>query len=257
MRLRSLALAVLVVALPLLAACGGGEVTVRVMSSTEDGEATPVEDAEVTFLPYDRDSVFSVLAERAEEAEPKPPAELKDQVQQVIDAQSEWRAAEERWANLRDSLKSLKSRMDGLDRTSKEYLQLFEQFNQLEERVNQLEARKDRLFDRFDSLQKATIQRQDSMRAVIQSWEEEAYRNYIPITDSLLRQRGVDPQEIPRDTTDAQGYAEVSLPGGDWWVYTRTSPGPYEELYWNEHIVPGQVDTLVLNRDNAEVRLKL
>lgn len=253
MRFRSLALALLVPATAVLAACGGQEVTVRVMSSTEQGEASPVEETEVTFMPYDRDSIFEAMAERAEEPEPTPSEDLESQIQQVMEAQRRWRDAEQDWATLRDSLKNLRSRMDGLDRRSREYLQLFERFDQLESRVNQLEGRKDQFFSRFDSLQQATIERQDSLRAVITAWEEEAFRDYVDVTDSILQAEGA---EIRRDTTDARGYATVNLPGGDWWVFTRASPGPYEELYWNEKITP-DTDTLVLNRGNAEVRLKL
>jgi hypothetical protein len=253
-----LALAALVAATPLLAACGGGEVTVRVMSSSsEEGESTPVEGTEVTFVPYDRDSLFEELAARAEESEPQPSEELQTAIDEVIEARRQWRQSEQQWSRLRDSLKSLRSQMEGLDRRSKEYLELFDQFDQLEGRVNQLDAEKNRLFERFDSLQTATVDRQDSLRAVIQSWEEEAYRDYVPITDSLLQERGIDPNEIPRDTTDADGYATVSLSPGDWWAFTRTTPGPYEELYWNLPVEPGQADTLVLNRENAEIRLQL
>ena len=253
MRFRSLALALLVPATAVLAACGGQEVTVRVMASTGQGEASPVEETEVTFVPYDRDSIFETMAQRAEEAEPTPSEDLESQIQQVMEAQRRWRDAEQEWATLRDSLKNLRTRMNGLDRRSREYLQLFEQFDQLEGRVGQLESRKDQFFSRFDSLQQATIERQDSLRAVIASWEEEAFRGYVDVTDSILQARGA---EIRRDTTDSRGYATASLPGGDWWVFTRASPGPYEELYWNLQIAP-EADTLVLDRENAEVRLKL
>lgn len=254
MRIRSLALALLLPASSLLAACGGGGVTVRVMSSTEDGEATPVEDNVVTFVPYDRDSIFGQLAQQAEEPEPRPSEDLRDQIDQVIEARNAWRQAEQEWQSLRDSLRNLRSQMEGLDRRSSEYLELFQQFDGLEGEVQTLESRKDERFARFDSLQKATVERQDSLRAVVTAWEEDAFRDYVDITDSILRERGV---EIRRDTTGAEGYATVSLPGGDWWAFTRAAPGPYEELYWNKLIQPGQVDTLVLNRENAEVRLRL
>lgn len=256
MRFRTLALVALVAVSPVLAACGGGEVTVRVMSSSsEEEESTPVEGTEITFVPYDRDSIFDELTDRAEESEPEPSEELQTAIDEVVDARSEWRQSEQRWSELRDSLKTLRGQMDGLDRTSKEYLELFDAFDELEGRVNELDAEKDRLFERFDSLQTATVDRQDSLRAVIQSWEEEAFRDYVPITDSILGDRGID--EVVRDTTDADGYATVSLPPGDWWIFTRTTPGPYEELYWNLPVEPGQADTLVMDRENAEVRLEL
>lgn len=254
MRSRSLLLALLVPAAGVLAACGGGEVTVRVMStSSSQDSARAVEENVVTFLPYDRDSIFSAMTERAEEPEPEVPQDLIEQYDQVQEAGRQWRQAEQAWSQARDSLKGLRQRMDQLDRRSREYLQLFKEFDQLEGQVSSLKQRKNQLFERFDSLQKATLSRADSMQAVIRSWEDEAYAGYVELTDSILQEKGV---EIVRDTTDEQGYVTTSLSGGDWWVYTRHEPGPFEELYWNIHVRPGQADTLVLSRENAEVRRK-
>lgn len=255
MRSRPLLLALSVAALPLLAACDGGTVTVQVLSGPPDAEGAPVEDLEVSFLPYDRDSIFQVLTERADDPEPQISDELQEDLDEVIAAQREWREAEQEWADLREELRRISRQMEGLDRRSREYLDLFQRFDELEPRVQQLERRKDRLFQRFDSLQQTTLARTDSLRAVIDSWEEEAFRGYMDITDSLMAERGVE--EIPRDTTGAEGYATVNLPGGDWWVYTRTATGPYEELYWNIHVIPSETDTLILNRENAEIRMRL
>lgn len=256
MRKRFLPLALVVPAAALLSACGGGEVTVRVMSGPEGQELQPVQDAEVTLLPYDRDSIFQAMAQRADESEPEIPQDLRDQFDEVIEAQQAWRDAEARWSDARDRLQQIRSRMDGLDERSREYLQLFEQFEQTEQRVTSLDAQRQRLFQRFDSLQKATVTRADSVRAVIATWEEEAFRGYTELTDSILLAKGIE--EVPVDTTGAEGYVTVTVPaGGDWWVYARHNPGPFEELYWNVPIAPSQTDTLVLDRENAESRPRL
>lgn len=254
MRSRSLLLALLVPVSGVLAACGGGEVTVRVMSSSASQDSSrPVEGNVVTFLPYDRDSIFAAMTERAEEPEPEVPEDLLEQYDQVQEVGRQWRQAEQAWSQARDSLKGLSTRMDQLDTRSREYLELYKKFDQLEGQVNSLKQRKNQLFERFDSLQKATLSRADSMQAVIRSWEDEAFAGYVDITDSILEDKGV---EIVRDTTDEQGYVTTSLGAGDWWVYTRHEPGPFEELYWNLHLRPGEADTLVLSRENAEVRRK-
>lgn len=256
MRIRPLLLALTVPLTGLLAACGGGEVTVRVMSGPEGGELAAVENTEVTFVPYDRDSIFDAMSQRAEEPEPQIPQELRNQFDQVIEAQQAWREAESQWNNARDELQQIRSRMDGLDERSREYLQLFERFDQVEQRVNSLDARRQNLFERFDSLQKTTVNRADSLRAIITSWEENAFRGYVDVTDSILRAKGIE--EVVTDTTGAQGYVSVRLPeGGDWWVFTRHYPGPFEELYWNVQLDPAQADTLVLDRGNAESRPRL
>ncbi len=254
MRARPLTLVLAFSASVLLAACGGGDVVVKATASTEAGEASPVEEMVVTFLPYDRDSIFSALDQRADTPRPEIPQSLRDQFDRIVDMRTEWRQAEDEWSSVRDSLEGLSGQMEGMDQTSREYMELFDQFEALEERVGALERRKDRLFERYDSLQREVVNRSDSIRAEIRNWEENAYHGYLDITDSIERAKGV---EVRRDTTDSQGIARASLPGGDWWVYARTEPGPYEELYWNIHVVPGQVDTLRLSRENAELRPSL
>lgn len=252
MRFRSHVTALLALLLPVLAACGGGEVTVRVVTEGDTAQQ-PVEDLVLTFLPYDRDSIFDVLTEQASEPEPQLPEDLVDQYEQVQEAQQTWREAESNWAVLRDSLKNLSQQMEGLDRRSREYLQLFEQYNELEGQERQLNSQKDQLFERFDSLQKSTVSRADSMQAVISAWEEVAFEDYTDITDSILEERGV---EIQEDTTGVDGYATTRLPGGEWWAYTRYQL-PFEELYWNLRVDTVFGDTIILSRENAEVRRRM
>lgn len=251
---RSLRFALALAVVPMLAACGGGEVVVKATASTEAGEASPVEDMEVSFLPYDRDSIFTALDQAAQSPRPEIPEELRDQFDQVIEAQRQWREAEDDWSRLRDSLEDLSEQMEGLNRTSREYMAAFDRFEEVEGRVAQLERQKDEYFERFDSLQRATVERADSIRVEIRNWEEQAYHGYMDLTDSILRARGA---EIRRDTTDGRGIARAHLPAGTWWVYARTTPGPYEELYWNLRVVPSETDTLLLSRENAEIRPSL
>jgi len=252
MRPRSILLAALVSVTATLAACGGGEVVVRVMTEGPEGEAQPVENVVVDFLPYDRDSIFAALTERAPRGEPEVPQDLQDQYDQVLEAQQTWRDLEDRWSTARENLRNIRNRMDGLDERSREYLELFERFNEVEAQVNGLDGQRQRAFQRFDSLQKATIERSDSMQAVIRAWEDVAFADYMDITDSILRAKDV---EIRTDTTDAGGYASAfGLSGDTWWVHTRFTSGPFEELYWNVPLEPSTTDTLVLERGNAEVR---
>lgn len=254
MRARFLTLALVLTAGPLLAACGGGEVVVKATASTSAGEPAPAEDLVVTFLPYDRDSIFGVLEQQAETSRPEVPQSLRQDFDEVIEAQQEWREAEDAWSQQRDSLENLSEQMEDLDRTSREYMEAFDQFEAVEGRVAQLEQRKDELFQRFDTLQRSTVERADSVGAEIRNWEDQAYHGYIDLTDSILRAQGV---EIQRDTTGAEGIARANLPAGEWWVYARATPGPYEELYWNIRVVPSEVDTVTLSRENAEIRLSL
>lgn len=239
--------------LPLLAACGGGEVTVRVMQGGEEGEAQPVADLPVQFLPFDRDSIFEALARAAEEPEPQIPEGLRTSFDSVQQLQGQWREAETRWTRVRDTLRALSERLQGMDARGSDYRQLYERFNQLESREAGLARTKNQAFARFDSLQKATLGRADSVRAVRDAWADVAFRDYATIVDSILEAEGV---EIREDTTSAEGYAETSLSGDQWWVHTRMDV-PFGELYWNVPIRPAEMDTLILDAGNADRRLRL
>lgn len=253
MRSKSILPGIAVVAALAVTACGGDQVAVQVTSSQPGTDSLiAVEDAEVQFLPYDRDSIFNVLEERAEEPEPSIPDTLRAMIQEVSDRQQEWRQADAEWQQLRDSLRRIRQRMNGVNEASQEYRDLYEQFTQIEGRVTSLEQAKEQAFESFDSLQQETLSFADSIRVLRDAWAEEAFRDYTEIADSVLQARGV---EVRYDTTGADGWVTTTLPGGDWWVYTRVA-GPYEELYWNVLVPPG-TDTLRLTPENAETRLRL
>ncbi|MFQ5690753.1 MAG: hypothetical protein ACE5HQ_10825 [Gemmatimonadota bacterium] len=235
-----------------LSACGGGRVTVLVATQDAEGALKPMKDRPVRFLPFNRDSVFDALAARAEEPEPVVPEDLKEAFNEVSKLQQEWRQAEAEWSDVREQLKSLSERMRRMDPRSREYRRLFDQFNSLDRREKQLDRAKKQAFGKFDKLQKASLARADSIRAVRESWEDVAFRDYQSIVDSILSAEG---KEIYEDTTGADGYVTQRLPSGDWYVHTRYSI-PFGELYWNLLINPAEVDTVRLTRENAEERLQ-
>lgn len=236
----------------LLTACGG-EVTVRVMQGAAEGEAQPVADLPVEFLPFNRDSIFDELAAGADEPEPQIPEEIRTAFDSVQTLQGQWRQAESRWRDVRTELRNLSDRLQGMSSQSEGYRELFRRFNELEAREQQLARTKEQAFERFDNLQRVTLSRADSIRAVRDAWADVAFQDYTTIVDSILEAEG---REIRSDTTDAEGYARGNLPGGQWWVYTRTEV-PYGELYWNVALSPAEADTLVLDTSNAERRLQL
>ncbi len=236
---------------PLTAACGN-ELTVEVLTEAA-GELRPVDDLEVQFLPFDRDSVFEVLTERAaEEGSPEPqvPEELNVAYDSVLALQEAWRDAESRWNEVRDELRGLSDRLKNLDPRSREYRELFDRFNELERRERALNRQRQQTFDQFTELQQVTQTRIDSVKAVISAWEDDAFADFGEVEAGLVEALG---REIVTDTTDDQGRLTVTLPGGTWWVHTRV-PVPAGELYWNVPVDPGATDTLRLTPENAERR---
>lgn len=250
MRRRSV-LAGLVALLPILAACGGSELTVMVLAGEGD-EQQPVANHQIVLLPFNRDSVFETLAAQAEEAEPQIPADLQAQFDSVAAMQEVWRADEAEWAEAREALQNLSGRLERLDRRSREYQQLYRQFDGLESTERRLNNTRQQAFQAFDELQRQTLARADSARGVIEAWEDIAFIDYMDIEAEILQDLG---REIAYDTTDAGGAVTTSLPDGTWYIHTRLSL-PFSELYWNVPVDPAATDTIQLTSGNAEERIK-
>lgn len=241
--------AVLVAALAISAAACGRSVTVEVTTEGADGAAQPQGNLPLEFLPFNRDSVFDALDAQAETPRPQMSDDLEAASQRVTNLQTDWREAENEWSATRDSLRQLRDRLDQLDSRDPNYRQLYDEFGRIEGRERQLDRARKAAFDSFTTAQNQVSARLDSFKVVRDTWADEAYAGYYDIETQLL-----DGREIIQDTTSEQGTATVSLPGGDWWVTTRT-PVAQGELYWNLQIP--DVDTLRLDESNGELRPRI
>lgn len=235
-------------------ACGGGEVTVQVLTEGPEDQLHPEQNLVLEFLPYDRDSIFDALTAAAAEPEPEVPQELLAAFDSVRTRQEEWRQADSEWAEVRDELKRLSDRLQGMDPRSRQYRELFNRFEALERRERALDRQKAGAFQAFTSLQQSVLARRDSIQAVYEAWADVAFEEYVEIEDGLLEARG---REIFQDTTNAEGTVTRRLPRGTWWVHARIPVGMFDELYWNEPFQPGQVDTVRLTPENALRRIRL
>ena len=243
---------------PLLAAgCGDPEVIVEAaITDQATGERLALSDLPIRLLPYDRDAIFDSLQAEYPEPEPPIPPEILAQQQAVQQAQAAWRAAEERWATVRDSLRTLSDQMTQMQnagqRTTPQYAALFQRFGALESEENRLEAAMNQAFQRFDQLQQQTLTVTDSIRVAQDIWAEEAFAGFNQVVAAKLQETRL---EELADTTNAQGIAQFNARAGRWWVYGRFTVSPYEELYWNEPLeMTGDSTYIQLNRENAEVR---
>lgn len=237
--------AVLVAAIAITAAACGSSVTVQVTTEGADGPQ-PQANLPLEFLPFNRDSVFDVLDSQAETPRPQMSEDLEAASQRVTNLQADWREKENAWSEARDSLRQLRDRLDQIDARDPDYRRLYDQFGQLENQERRLDRERKAAFDSFTTAQEQVSARQDSFKIVRDAWADEAYAGYYDIETELL-----DGREMINDTTNAQGLATVSVPGGDWWVTTRT-PVPRGEMYWNVKIP--DVDTLRLDASNGELR---
>lgn len=239
-------------ALAVLSGCQRStQLAVRAAAEGESGEVGRGQ-LEIRLIPYNRDSIFSNMAEMAPAPEPEPPADLLELRDSITVAQELWREAEATWNDARSELQTLSERMKGMNRSSNEYFAAYERFDELDALEARTSRDKDQYFERFTELQSRYTERADSFAAVLTTWEDETFQGYREIVDSLE-------EEIGRtelfDTTDAAGWALVSVPRGRWYVHTRFKL-PFEELYWNvPYDSEGGADTLILNNSNAETRL--
>ena len=229
-------------------ACGSS-ITVEVVTEGPDGEPQPQANLPLDFLPFDRDSVFDVLDAAAETPRPEMGDELQASSDRVFSLQADWRETEAEWTETREELRSLRERIDRIDPRDPGYRSLYDQFGQLEGREAQLDRQRKAAFDSFTTAQDQVSTRLDSFRVALEAWEDEAYAGYYDIQVELLGGR-----EVIADTTNAQGRATVSLPGGDWRVTAR-APVLEGELYWNVPVP--DADTLRLDRSNATLRPRL
>ena len=76
-------------------ACKGPtQLAVRAVSSGPEGKIVGRPQLVIRLLPYNRDSIFSLLAGRASRPEPQAPADLVELRDSIAVAQSRWRDAE-------------------------------------------------------------------------------------------------------------------------------------------------------------------
>lgn len=218
-----------------LSACGPAQVAVTAEIEVADPEnpgtmvTRPIADLEVQIIPFDRDQVFDSLEAAFPEPEPEIPADLLAAQEEIAAARSEWNAAEATWQSGRDRLTEILEEMEPLNQAEARYITLYREFQDVEGQVARAERLKDQAFDRFTELQEGYIARRDSVKLMRDQWAEEAFASAGEAFTNKLRELG---QDIIVDTTDAQGYALIDVPPGDWWVYSYYEQ-VYSELYWN------------------------
>jgi hypothetical protein len=243
-------------------ACGTAEVvvTLEIDLPNPDGEGTITQvlaDVEVQLVPYDRDAVFDSISAAYGTPEPAVPQELIDRRDAVQTANEEWQATSRRWQTIRDTLVSLNTALEEYSRGESRYVALFREWTDFDGQLGSVERQRDAAFDRFVELQEGTIRSSDSIAMLRDAWGDEAFIDVGVALDAMEAASGLD---LVTDTTDASGVARQNfrVPAGVYWVHARYELA-YTELYWNVRIqaVKGEPLTIVLNRANAQERIKL
>jgi hypothetical protein len=244
-----------------VSACGPGQVAVTAEIDVPDPEVEgamvtrPIAELEVQVIPFDRDLVFDSLEAAFPEPEPEVPADLLAAQEEIAEAQAEWSAAEAQWSLARARLQEIADEMGPLNQAEARYAVLFREFQDWEDREAQAERVKNQAFERFTDLQEGYIARRDSMQFILDDWADEAFASAFDVFAAKVSESG---QDIGVDTTDAQGYALIEVPPGEWWVHAFYEEA-YAELYWNIPITVerGEPVQVQLTRSTAEVRPRL
>jgi hypothetical protein len=213
----------------------------------------PLAELEVQALPFDRDAVFDSLTAAAASPEPAIPADLLAAQEEIAAAKAEWDQAEAAWGAGRARQQEILDEMEPLNPAEGRYVVLFQEFQDAEAQVARAERIKDQAFNRFTELYEGNLARRDSMRLVLDDWADQAYASTFEIFTIKAKEAG---QEILADTTDAQGYALIDVPPGEWWINAFFEEA-YSELYWNLGpitVVRGDPIQVRLTRETAQVR---
>jgi hypothetical protein len=236
-----------------LTACGPVDVTIiAALGDGADPNASPIGSLEVQLLPYDRDDIFDSLAAAATRPEPEVPADLIAAQTEIAQARASWRASEDRWGVLRDTVEKLYDELEELDRGMRTYQEIYDSWEDLSDELARVERDREGLFETFTGLQEATIGQMDAIRIMRADWADEAFADVGDVIAARMEMAGLD---VAVDTTDAGGGVIVRLAPGDYWVHARYELVS-EELYWNLPItvVRGEPLEVRLTRANAEVR---
>jgi len=235
-----------------LAACSPAEVVVQVELQSAAGEPRPIGDLEVQLIPFDRDQVFDSLETAFGTPEPEIPADVLAAQEAIAEAQREWQMQLQREAELREELQDVVDELAGLNRGMARYRELFDRDNELRRELDAASNAAEAAFQEFTELQAANIAAADSIRIVREAWANDAFAE---VDVAFMQRFEATGLETAVDTTDASGVARMTVDPGTYWVHARFERAN-DELYWNEmvEITGGEPFVITLNMENAESR---
>ena len=204
-------------------ACRARTATIRVSIPDLNGVETPVPGLVVSFLPYNRDSILTALEAKAA---PRPRTRELDSL--FLDFRTPFIAYLKANARL-DSLRSGGAPAGSMAPAA--------------ESLSAARAALDRAREQLGPAM-------ETSRAVVRQWEDSVYRDYSLITRSMGERVFANPVA---DTTDAVGWATITLTNGRWWATAHSidPTDPNRQWYWNVAITG---DTVFLSPQTGRRR---
>jgi hypothetical protein len=249
---RFLPISIIWLALSVSTACRSERsVAVRVSIPDIDARETPAAGVGVVALPYNRDSVLASLESRARAPRPDTAA-LDNLFARFRKPFTDYTRLSYTAASLRDSLTLLRRAPSGTAAGGSDERLRSVRIRQLSDSLAAIERRTKRAGRELGRARAEFVSRSGSLRAAVRQWEDSTYRGYDSIVEGLTNWVG---REAVTDTTDATGWARVTLSPGEWWIYARAwdTSDPNAEWYWN---VPVKGDTVLLSSRTGRRRTK-
>jgi hypothetical protein len=238
--------------LAVLAACNpSSQVAVRVSIPNADSIEAPAPGVGVIALPYDRDSVLASLEARSPTKRPDT-APLDSLFTRFRGPFTAYTSAAYAARQVADTIELLRAVLDTVPRDSPNYDLLLKRYARLSDSLASIEKRVERARVILDRARTEFVSRSESLRTAIRQWEDSTYRGYDSIVENLTKARR---REQITDTTDATGWAQFTIPPGNWWLYARAwdTSDPNAEWYWN---LPVEGDTVLLSSRTGRRRAK-
>lgn len=220
-----------------LAACGPRDVVIAVTVPNEDGVPTPLPGVRLVLLPFDRDSVLTVLSNRAPSTRPST-----DRLDSLLAA---FRGPFNNYLEVAYAIDRARIALAGATDSATR--------RSLEDSVAALTASLERTRAALHQVRGRLEPAIDSERARIRAWEDTAYEGYDSIGGALAQERR---REAIVDSTRATGMTRVRVRPGDWWVVARAVNvrDPNSEWYWNVKL---EGDTVWLSPSTGRSRPRI
>ena len=201
------------------------------------GEDAICKGVEIAFLSYDYGRVLDSLA-RFNNPGPRPDS---TELMALLD---EYRTALARQTRYADSVSTLREKLEKMDVKAIQYKRLYPIFAALEKAAKRASEQQNSVHERLNGVR-------TSYKVMLKDWEQAAYKGFDQFKEEIVE--NFPERKTKVETTDSDCMVKkLSLPYGDWWLYTEaTIPGTNEKLTWDRQLPATGPDSLYILLDEG------